>query len=733
MKKLPILLCLAVLSSCYDDARLTDAVELGAVNKVIDVEESGGEVLVPFYSNLDGTASILDEVSWAGLENPSFSGDGSLKISVRPNEGIRRSLRILLSADNDPRRDTVLIRQNGIVDTLKIESSSVIVYNGMGDTVIPAESNLDASSVKATVRYLDTDAAAWVTGFNVRNDAVIVRTEDNPSADNIRSAVLTLSWTNGWRQTITRDINLTQARSAASGNKIGHPLTYAELRAMAGDDPIVLSGDAYIEGYVVSDVASGNVTENPRRTSTDIDYEATERSAVIESLDGSYGFLVEAATVQDNVFEPYSKVILLLNGARISKFDNPERYVLSNVRASQVASSVSAGPEAIPIKRKHISQLNDNDIYTRVTLTDCEFPIRKGGLTPLNEGYTSLYGTDRVSKFASLVRDIEGSSLYLYTNTTCPYRRDGRRIGDGSGSVSGIVVHEKYRSFIDGDGATQADCGNIGRYQLRHQSWEDLDFAQRQEDGFSGIICEWRYLSMGNEDHSWPATKGAGSMTHTYTVNPNKTYNTYCYPVYDQSYLGPVFKNCTNENGFGIILDDGSDYASSYTGSVEKGQLLASSGWPMAWMREKWVDGSGSYYSWEIHFSTKNIATDHLSLQISSLNASQEGMSPVHWKVQWAETNTLSTKWTTIDTYCVPDVVLWSITQPWQSAGYKPMDFVLPTELLGKKDVYIRLTPADRAGNSTQGYCDSKFKDGTAGSSSKANNAINYIAVRYNK
>ena len=66
----------------------------------------------------------------------------------------------------------------------------------------------------------------------------------------------------------------------------------------------------------------------------------------------------------------------------------------------------------------HISELKDSDIYTRVTLSECEFPIRKGGLTPLNEGYTSTLGVDRVSKFASLVRDREGGSIYLYTNTT---------------------------------------------------------------------------------------------------------------------------------------------------------------------------------------------------------------------------------------------------------------------------------------------------------------------------
>ena len=733
MKKKVLILCMALAAvSCYDDAILTEAVELGALEKVVTVEEEGGEVLIPFYSNQEGEAALLDEAAWAALDHPSFSSDGSLKVNVRPNDGFRRAARIILSSAS--RKDTVLLRQKGIIDTLSVSSSSVIVYNGMGDTELPAEGNIPVSAVKGTVRYLDADADPWVKAFLVRDDAVVVRTEDNPSAEAVRSAVLTLSWTNGWRQKVRRDINLTQARSAASGNLIGQPVSFGDLRAMAGDDPVVINGDFYIEGYIVSDNASGNVTENPRRTSTDIDYTATERTAMLESADGKYGFLLETVSEEDNVFDAYSKVMLLLDGAQLRRLDNPQRYMLSNIRAAKVASSRVVGIGGIPVKRMHIRDLKDDDIYTRVTLEDCEFPIRKGSLTPLNEGYTFLYNADRVSKFASLVRDVNGSSLYLYTNTTCPYRRDGRRIGYGRGTVSGVVVHEKFRSFIDGDAATEDECGNIGRYQIRHQSREDLAFADSFEDSFSGLVCEWRYLRQGNADHSWSATAGEGTMTHTYSAaTPNSQYNTYCFPVYDQSYLGPVFKGCTNENGFGSILDDGSDYASSYKGSVDRGQLLGTSGWPMAWMREYWVDGSGDFHAWVIHFSTADIRTDVLSLQVSTLNASQEGMSPVHWKVQWAETNTLSTVWKDIATYSVPDIVLWTMTQPWQSGGYKPMDFVLPEEMLGKEDVYVRLIPADRKGNSPQGYCDSNFKNGTAGSSSKANNAINYIAVRYNK
>ncbi|MBR0246832.1 MAG: hypothetical protein IJQ61_10220 [Bacteroidales bacterium] len=725
MKKiLSILLTAVVALSChYDDMRLTPAVELGAVPEIVLASQGGGEVSIPYYANLSGTITLLDEAPWAVPDARAFSGDGTLKVKVSGNNGIRRYTRILFSASDKPRRDTVILRQEGILDTLSVNASSVIVYNKMGDTSIPASMTLAPSTVKVTAHYPDGEPAAWVKACSVKEDAVVIRADDNTSDTEIRSAVLTLAWTNGWGQKIRKDIHLTQATSAASGNLVGTPATFESVRALAGATPITIEPNLSLEGYIVSDNASKNVTENPQRTSTDIDYTATDKSAVFESLDGSYGFLLETATVQDNIFEPFTRVTLLLSGAELRKEANPDRYTLAKITSSMVAASAKVGEDGIPSKVMSISALKESDLYTRVTLADCEFPIRKGGLTPLNEGYTSLYKVDRVTKFASLVRDKAGSSIYLLTNTSCPYRRDGRKIGNGSGPVSGIVVSEAYESFQ-----------GVGRYQIRHQSWEDLGFADDFADGFSGLLCEWRYLRQGNADRSWNATTGSGTMTHTYTLGtPNATYGTWCYPCYDQSYLGPVFNKCTNVNGFGVTLEDGSDYAASYTGSVDKGQLLASAGWPMAWMKETWISNSGQFYSWEIHCSTAGLTTDVLSLQISSLNASQEGKSPVHWKVEWSTSNENEANWTEVGTYSVPDIVLWSITQPWQSAGYKPINIPLPLEMLDKEDVYIRLTPADTAGNTPQGYCDTKFVNGAAGSTSKANNALNYVAIRYNK
>ena len=91
----------------------------------------------------------------------------------------------------------------------------------------------------------------------------------------------------------------------------------------------------------------------------------------------------------------------------------------------------TAGTAAdIPVKEKYISELTDDDMYTYVTLKDCEFPVRQGSLTPIHDGYTLADNAHRMTKYPRLMRDIQGSSIYLYTNTTCPYRLVGTLIGE---------------------------------------------------------------------------------------------------------------------------------------------------------------------------------------------------------------------------------------------------------------------------------------------------------------
>lgn len=108
-------------------------------------------------------------------------------------------------------------------------------------------------------------------------------------------------------------------------------------------------------------------------------------------------------------------------------------------------------------------------------------------------GYNDTEGKGMISKYPRLVRDAEGSSIYTYTNTTCPYRRDGVRLPYGSGTLSGVIVHELFPNYVYGDNDDEELSGNIGRYQIRHQSYSDIAFDK--EKSFSHILAEFRYAT----------------------------------------------------------------------------------------------------------------------------------------------------------------------------------------------------------------------------------------------
>lgn len=116
------------------------------------------------------------------------------------------------------------------------------------------------------------------------------------------------------------------------------------------------------------------------------------------------------------------------------------------------------------------------------------------------------------------MRDIEGEHIYLYTNTTCLYRRDGSRLPYGSGKLSGIVVHELFPRFEWEDNASGDDesYGYIGRYQLRHVSKSDFDgLAEDFEESFSALLTEYRFLQYDN-NKVYPTYGTNGYLTHSY-------------------------------------------------------------------------------------------------------------------------------------------------------------------------------------------------------------------------
>lgn len=727
MMKKEILLFLLLLAaySCIDDAEYLQRDELGSPEKEFIIGSDIGRLEFPVYANKPGTVKVLEGEDWLSVVKGSFDGDATVSIDYMYNEGFQRLG--LVELKTATRRDTVTVKQKGAVEeSLDFPETGILVYNGTAaPSVIPVRGNVDVQAIRHSVVYIDGDD--WITSVGFENGCLELKTVDNPDDKKVRRARIRLSYTDGWKQERTFTIQVTQAPSS---NVIGDLQSFPQIREQATVAGSLISDDSCIEGYVVSRPESGNVGENAVLAMNYIDYAAEQETAYVESLDGKYGFRIRTASAEDNVLRPDSYVRLLLNGATVQKDIQPERYTIYGVTASMVLEQ-KAGE--IPVKARMMSELTDDDIYTYVTLKDCEIPVRKGCLTPINEGYTFLFNSDRVSKFPILIRDIEGSSMYMYTNTTCPYRRDGRKLPYGRGTISGVIVHENYRSFIDHDNEDEDLCGNIGNYQIRHMRYEDLALEDDFSGSFSELLTEYRYMNIPAENpgHVWLPTYGNnGYFSHSREAYIHDTHKTHGWPSNDYTYLGPCGKNYTNSvNGYGITLDDGSDYGSQYRGN-STGKGISAPEMYMCWANTQWwFNGRGE--AWIIAFSTKDIVSDVVSMQLSTQNISQSLRTARYWKAEWSLSGDMSEaaddQWHLIARYVVPDIGINANTLLSQCLGFKQMDFPLPAdEILGHERVYIRLMPCENKASSGNDYDSSTIVNGNG-------NAINYFAIRYNK
>jgi hypothetical protein len=135
-----------------------------------------------------------------------------------------------------------------------------------------------------------------------------------------------------------------------------------------------------------------------------------------------------------------------------------------------------------------------------------------------------------------------------------------------------------------------------------------------------------------------------------------------------------------------------------------------------------------------INFSTEGI-TNPLSMQISVLNSSQRFYSPRYWKAEWSEVDSMDPamddQWHPIGEYTVPDISQWTGTLFSSVVGYKAINLDLPEELLGKKNVYVRLMPRSNECSSGGDYTDAFITNDEDGD--KHASSIDYIAIRYNK
>lgn len=791
------LLGVAAVSCELDETADIRLVELGTPleDNVCIVEAEGGEYELEVYSNGAYHVEVLTENDWLSLSSMSGNGDGIIRLTSKANAEFKRMASFALCSDVDERRDTVYVKQKGQMNAeLSMENTSVILPGKGGDTKVALNTNIPFEYFSLTVDYDDPAEEGWIiqealamTGEG-SSKVLTINAEPNSNEVSVRTASLGLSFMDGWGDEISLEIILMQRNS---NEQLGVMKTFREIRTIYANGGDV-DTDYIIEGIVVSNTEGGNAGENEQVSASAIDYTGSKRTVYLQSLDGSLGFAIITDTEEDNIFKQFNKVQILLKGTGIYISDNPAlHYTIKGLQKKMIASNVKASEAEIVRKEKYFKDLTDEDIYTYVTLKDVEFPVRKGSICPINEGYSAAGNSDRISKFPLLVRDINGDSFYMYTNTVCMYRNDGTRVPQGSGKLSGVIVHERFSRFEWKNGMDLLDMeedpqlGNIGRYQIRHQTKEDIyrDMNMDFKDSFSELLAEYRYWNPDTEAGVQRPTYGDnGWFTHTYqkkyTGTEAKEYKEEVYGQYMSaevcfSYLGPIGvaksifgANKGNVNGLGILLDSDKDrynpemeewvgndngvpeWLAPSTSKADAEVPLrvandggnAGKGWCSSdcycsFRSLKWWDfDQNRGYAWMINFSTEGI-TSPLSMQISVLNSSQRFYSPRYWKAEWSEVDSMDPamddQWHPIGEYTVPDISQWTGTLFSSVVGYKAINLDLPEELLGKKSVYVRLMPRSNECSSGGDYTDAIITNDEDGD--KHASSIDYIAIRYNK
>jgi hypothetical protein len=788
---------LTALSCSLDETADVKLVELGTPleDNVCIVEAEGGEYELEIYSNGSYHIEMLDQSSWLTLSAMKGNGDGTLTLTSTGNDEFKRMTSFALCSDVDERRDTVYVKQKGKIEAnLSMGNSSMVVPGAGGESKASLSTNIPFEYFKVNVDYNDPENVGWLDPEKVsmagdgQDRTLSIWTDPNPDDVSVRTASLNLSFVDGWGDKVALELIVMQKNS---NEGLGVLKSFAEIRSTYPNGGEVTE-DYILEGIVVSNTEGGNAGENEQISASAIDYTVSQRTVYVQSLDGKYGFSLLTETEEDNIFKQFNKVRVLLKGTEIYLFDNPAKYYqIKGVKKSMVASNVKAAESEIVVKQKHFNELTDDDIFTYVTLKDVEFPVRKGSICPINEGYSIAGKSDRIAKFPLLVRDINGDSFYMYTNTVCTYRNDGTRVPQGSGNISGVIVHERFSRFEWKNGMdlldmeTDPELGNIGRYQIRHQTKSDI-YDQMQmdfKDSFSELLVEYRYWNPDIENGVQRPTYGDnGWFTHTYQKKYTGTEaKEYTEEVYKQhmsaevcfSYLGPIGlagtmfgANTGNVNGLGIVLDSDKDrynpemseWVGEFNGTrqwlapetsmadaeipmrVANAGSGAGKGWCSsdcycAFRSLKWWDfDQNRGYAWMLNFSTKGVSSK-LSMQISVLNSSQRFHSPRYWKAEWSEVDSMDpskdAQWHPIGEYTVPDISQWTGTLFSSVVGYKAINMDLPAELLGKDNVYIRLMPVNDLCSSGGDYTDTFITDDEDGD--KHASSIDYIAIRYNK
>lgn len=665
----------------------------------LSFNKAAGKASIAVSTNLYySLQNVTSEITWLTegadwISDVDFDGK-KVKFAVSENNSgkLRRAnldFKVAVpgnsETDDDDKLFRVLVSQDS--EEAKLGFQETDFLNGMkGSASIDVENNSVWTYDEAVTYSVEYDPAVsaedeWISGLSLSEKKLSFKIADNMSGDFRKASIKVLfDGKTVAEKTVTQDV---------------YPVVigFDQLRGYAVGK---LATREFIEGYVVSEHGSENICQNPQTAQFKFDMTENSKTAVIESVDGKYGFMLKFATAEDNTLQRYSKVRIKLRDLTLSKQADPECYTLSGLTAESIVSASDPNQRAVPVKKMSVADLQDSDIYTLVALQNMEVVFKDGSYTNCNEGYalkTSFNpaggGSPRWDVAPLLLTDNSGNTISMLTNSNVEWRRDGSGVAQGSGTYTGIIVAETLVRF-----------GDRGRYQIRPMVKSDIALDNA---AFSKTLVEWNWNDAKND--AVPEV-GNGSISGV-TLALTQDYNAL------------------------IPNNVGSSRTEPTTGTGNKGAVNSQA----AYFNSTWKVGS----TFDISFSTAGISGTNLQFGFVWGHGKANNTTinvPSHWRLLYS-TDDGATFNEFVPMVKTRSIVWWSNTPVDVAPGYTDHMFKLPQDCFGKDKVIVRFQVVDNVCDKDPKATSSTWKTALSveqGTFTTSNNPLRFgaITVRYN-
>lgn len=778
------LLAIVCFASCVKDPEFIQNEELGCEFPRVEVSALSGSHSFNVISNTSCTVTLAKDDSWVrfaskpSVREMAFDGDFTIALDYDANEGEERQAKVTVATAYRT-LELVLVQNNVNSKSFHFQQHNMLIGFENGSHSIPFTYNVPVEEISYEVTY--ENGNGWIeepVAGVIGGDFVFAATE-NISQER-RGAIITLSAHDKVGRLLTANLYVSQM---ASTEVATIPVTVADVRNFTYDD---LDGENRIrrnyvlKARVLSDNSEGNGAPNRNISTIMQDLTQSSRTVYLQSLEpdeqGQYcGIKLTFRNPEDNSTNRYDLVEINLKGLvfkaeGVKGSDDPFRVSLSDAAVVNIVSCVGGSKDDLPVISRKISEIADDDIYTYVQVPDCEIPFRKGPFVPVDLRYQNI-----INKYPMAVRDADASIIYLMSNTTCAWARDGKGLPEGAGTISAIVVKEACDNFEWDSAAAAAntllddyitDVGYIGKYQLRPVTRSEIALSESLEDGVSSLIREWRYFnSLYPERMVITAVNDTLYPSYPASLNPAVDPELKAYLRYsggkistgqDWTHLGPVMNGVITDipgsNGVYDALGNNIHWKPiSYCSTC--GIIQGENG--SSWHGGNWFSGNHDNpkldeYYWEIAFSTEGYtaaaAPLSVNLGVSSAYGDDTG-APRYWTLEYS---TDQHNWTSVTgaseggdwvdytakgsdyTYTIPDFPLVASKRQYNLPGNKYISINLPdyADVWGKQTVYIRLHPA----KDLSGYNGSAAVSyDSAPIANSRRSCLNYVGIRCQK